>query len=457
MSMRLEPKTRPEARPQTVLASKVLQLNSLELERAITQELAENPALELVEGGRCQVCGALFSGERCPLCARGDDRYLDRSWEGRGSEEGYGEAWDPLSQASSPTSLGDYLLMQMGPRLKPQELAAANYLVESLDDHGLLSIDLEELAGLAGSSLEQMERLLSILQEQEPIGIGARSVKESLLIQIRYLEEEGRDHPWVREIIERHWENLGRGRFEEIAEALGITTEEVEEALEFIKDNLNPYPAQAYHPSDRSPYIRPDIIIQAHEGGFIIEIPEEERYRFRVSPLYQDLLAKRATKEEEREHLREYVARARLFISSFEQRWKTLRRIMTTLIGEQRGFLERGVRHLKPLTRAELAQSLGLHESTISRAMAQKYAQIPQGQIVPLADFFDASLPAKDLIKTLISQEEKPLSDGQIAKELTKRGLPLARRTVAKYREALGILPANLRRSGRKARDGEDK
>ncbi len=451
MSLRLEPKTRPEARPQTVLASKILQLNSLELERAIAQEMAENPALELVEGGRCQVCGALFSGDRCPLCARGDDHHLDRSWEG------YGEAWDPLSQASSPTSLGDYLLMQMRPRLKAQELATANYLVESLDDHGLLSIDLEELARLVGSSLEQMERLLSILQEQEPIGIGARSVKECLLIQIRYLEEEGRSQPWVREIIERHWENLGRGRFEEIAEALGVTTKEVEEALEFIRDNLNPYPAQAYHPSDRSPYIRPDVIIQAHEGGFIIEIPEEERYRFRVNPLYGELLAKRATKEEEREHLREYVARARLFISSFEQRWKTLRRIMITLIVEQRGFLERGVRHLKPLTRAELAQSLALHESTISRAMAQKYAQIPQGQIVPLADFFDASLPAKDMIKALISQEEKPLSDGQIAKELTRRGLPLARRTVAKYRGALGILPANLRRSGRKTRGGEDK
>ncbi len=455
MSMRLEPRTRPEARPQTVLASTILQLNSLELERAISQELAENPALELVEGGRCQVCGALFSGDRCPLCARGEDRYLDRSWEGL--EEGYGEAWDPLSQVASPTSLGDYLLMQMRPRLKPQELAAANYLVESLDDHGLLSIDLEELAQLAGSSLEQMERLLAILQEQEPIGIGARSVKECLLIQIRYLEEEGNSQPWVREIVEEHWEDLGRGRFEKIAEALGITVEEVEEALEFIRDNLNPYPAQAYHPSDRSPHIRPDIIIQPHEGNFIIEIPEEERYRFRVNPLYGELLAKRATKEEEREHLREYVARTRLFISSFEQRWKTLRRIMTALIEEQREFLESGVRGLKSLTRAELAQGLGLHESTISRAVAQKYAQIPQGEIVPLADFFDASLPAKDLIKTLISQEEEPLSDGQIARELTRRGLPLARRTVAKYRQALGILPANLRGSRRKTKGGEDK
>jgi len=457
MSMRLEPRTRPEARPQTVLAAKILQLNSLELERAIAQELAENPALELMEGGRCQVCGALFSGDRCPLCFRRGDRHLDRSWEGRGSEEGYGEEWDPISRASSPTSLGDYLLMQMRPRLKPQELAAANYLVESLDDHGLLTIDLEELAGLAGSSLEEMERLLTILQEQEPIGIGARSVKEGLLIQLQYLEEQGRGQPWVREIIEGHWEELGRGRFEEIAEALGITTAEVEEVLEFIRDNLNPYPAQAYHPSDRPPYVRPDIIIQADEGGFTIEIPEEERYRFRVSPLYQDLLAKRATNEEEREHLREYVARARLFISGFEQRWKTLRRIMGTLVEEQGEFLEKGVRRLKPLTRTELADSLGLHESTISRAMAQKYAQIPQGQIIPLAHFFDASLPAKDLITTLISQEETPLSDGQIAKELTKRGLPLARRTVAKYREALGILPANLRRSGRKARGGEDK
>jgi RNA polymerase sigma-54 factor len=455
MSMRLEPKTRPEARPQTVLASKILQLNSLELERAIAQELAENPALELVEGGRCQVCGALFSGKRCPLCAREEERYLDRALEAL--EEGYGEGWDPLSQASSPTSLADHLLMQMRPHLKPQEMAAATYLVESLDGHGLLSVDLEELAGLAGSSLEEMERLLTLLQEQEPIGIGARSVKECLLIQIRYLEVEGRSQPWVKEILERHWENLGRGRFEEIAEALGITTEEVEEALEFIRDNLNPYPAQAYHPSERPPYIRPDILIQGHEGGLIIEMPEEERYRFRVNPLYEKLLANRATKEEEREHLREYVTRARLFISGFEQRWKTLRRIMTTLVEEQRGFLERGVSHLKPLTRAELAQSLGFHESTISRAMAQKYAQIPQGQVVPLADFFDGSLPAKDLIKRLISEEEKPMSDGQIAKELARRGLPLARRTVAKYREGLGILPANLRRSGRKARGGEDK
>jgi len=210
MSIRLEAKGRPEARPQTVLASKILQLNSLELERAIAQELAENPALELIEGGRCQVCGALFSGHRCPLCAREDDLYLDRSWEGRASEEGYGEAWDPLSQASSPTSLADYLLMQMRPRLKPQELAAANYLVESLDDHGLLTTDLEELARLAGSSLEEMGRLLTILQEQEPIGIGARSVKECLLIQIRYLEEEGKSQPWVREVIDRHWESLGR-------------------------------------------------------------------------------------------------------------------------------------------------------------------------------------------------------------------------------------------------------
>lgn len=455
MSMRLEPRTKPEVRPQTVLASKVLQLNSLELERTIAQELAENPAVELVEGGRCQVCGALFSGDRCPLCARGYDQPVDRS--GGSLEEGYGESWDPISQVSSPTSLADYLLMQMGPHLEPQELAAASYLVESLDDHGLLSTDLEELALLAGSSLEEMERLLTILQEQEPIGIGAKSVKECLLIQIRYLEEEGRSQPWVREIIEHHWEELGRGQFEEIAEALDITAEEVEESLEFIRDNLNPYPAQAYHPSERSPYIRPDVIIQTHKGDFIIEIPEEERYRFRVNPLYVEFLVKGSTTEEEEEHIREYVARARLFISSVEQRWKTLRRIMNTLVEEQKGFLAKGVRHLKPLTRAELAQSLGFHESTISRAMAQKYAQMPQGEIVPLANFFDASLPAKDLIKTLISQEEKPLSDSQIAKELARRGLPLARRTVAKYREALGILPANLRRSRRRARGGEDK
>ncbi len=456
MSMRLEqsPKARPEARPQMILANRLLQLSSLELERAVAQELAENPALELVEGGRCSVCGALFSGERCPICAfRGQEREWERPLPEGYDRGGYDEEWDPLSQLPSPTPLSEYLLWQMRPHLKPHQLAIAQYLVESLDDHGLLVGDPEELASLAEVSQEEMEEVLAILQEQEPLGVGARDVRECLLIQLRFLEGEGVEEPLARALLEEHWDHLGKGRWKRMANSLGVGREEIEEALDFIRRNLNPYPAQAYQPSERPDFIRPDVIISTRGDGFHIEIPEEERYQFRINALYQELLAGSASglDSQEREHLYIYVSRARLFINSFRQRWRTLRRIMAALVEEQRGFLTSGVQHLQPLSRAELAQILGLHESTVSRAVAQKYAQAPEGRIIPLADFFDASLRAKELIKGLISQENTPLSDGEIAKELAKEGIPLARRTVAKYRESLGILPANLRwsRKGR--------
>ncbi len=435
----------PKARPQMVLANKMLQFSSLELERAISQELAENPALELVEGGRCEVCGAVFSGQDCPLCTWAEERRsLDRGRE-EWAPSSMDEEWDPLAQLASTPSLSEHLFEQMAPRLDPDDRALARYLIESLDEHGLLTTDLEELEGLTGAPGSKIEEIVALLQEQEPVGIGAKSVQECLLIQLRDLEEQGVEQPLAERLLREHWEELGKRQFHRIAEALGVPEEEVEKALEFIAQNLNPYPAQAYRPTESPPYIRPDVIIRFREEEFDIEIPEEERYRFQVHPLYRELLNSRAASEEEKEHLREYIARARLFMASFQQRWGTLRRIVAGLVEEQEGFLRLGASHIKPLTRAQLAHSLGLHESTVSRAMAQKYAQTPQGRLLPLADFFDASLRAKEWIGEMVSGEDHPLSDGEIAEELARRGLPLARRTVAKYRQALGILPARLR------------
>jgi RNA polymerase sigma-54 factor len=207
--------------------------------------------------------------------------------------------------------------------------------------------------------------------------------------------------------------------------------------------------------AERSVIIRPDVIIRRTEHGFEPEVVEQRRFRINTNSLYSSLyqrsrfaLGGRAgLSDDERQHVRHFTARARFFIDCVHQRWETLTSIAEALIDSQCDFLEHGVRFLRPLTRGELAERVGLHESTVSRATANKYVLLPSGRTIPFDDFFDGSLAAKDLLRELIASEDhaKPYSDEDLAALLHSRGLPLARRTVAKYREALGILPSRFR------------
>jgi RNA polymerase sigma-54 factor len=296
--------------------------------------------------------------------------------------------------------------------------------------------------------------VLRELQQQEPVGIGARDLRECLLLQLEFLEAQGTvpPQPHVRAIITDHLEQLGEHKFSRIAQEMHIASAEVTAAAHFIKRHLNPFPAQGTPAASGSTsgYVLPDVIIARRDRGFEVDVVESKRFFLRINPLYRELMM-RAQQEEaqlnedEKKHIQQYVSRARLFMANIDQRRQTLQRIVAYLVSFQGDFLDRGVRHLRPLTRAMVAAELGVHESTVSRATAAKYVMLPSGEVIPLSHFFTPSLSAKDVIRDMIEHETQPLTDEQIAEALAEKGIVIARRTVAKYREQLGILPSILR------------
>jgi RNA polymerase sigma-54 factor len=196
-------------------------------------------------------------------------------------------------------------------------------------------------------------------------------------------------------------------------------------------------------------YILPDVIIAKGESDFEVEVVESRRFMLRVNPMYtrisSELPKSGALSSEDKRHVQQYVGRAKLFIANINQRRQTIHNITNCLVDKQRDFLEKGVRHLRPLSRAAVAAELGIHESTVSRATAAKYVMLPDGEVIPFSHFFTPSLSVKDIIKEMIEKEGRPLTDAQIAERLRERGIEIARRTVAKYRMQLDILPSSLR------------
>ncbi len=460
-----------------IASIKVLQYSAEELDQAIAQEMGENPALEVEEVTQCARCGATLRAGLCPTCERSgaesanDGRIEVAAWDdyadlrGLAGSSADDDGYNPLDFVRSGGTLQEHLMRQLGASLDDDDYPIAEYLIGSLDSHGYLTVTVAEAAEVLRVAVERVERALAALQALDPPGIGARDLAECLLIQVRGFEERDEAPSLVRPLLERHLRDLGEHRFPEIARELGVTSGEVKRAWRFIRTNLNPFPAHAFESGDvpglrlannseRSAIIRPDIIIRRTESGFEAEVVERRRYKVGMHPIYADLYRHaRAQKpsvplgENERAHIREHVTRTRFFIECLKQRWETLSVISKALIEFQYDFLDKGVRYVRPLTRGELANHVGLHESTVSRATANKYALLPAGRTIPFDDFFDASLAAKDILRELISAENpaKPLSDEDLSALLGARGVPLARRTVAKYREALGILPSRLR------------
>ncbi|MGZ6256525.1 MAG: RNA polymerase factor sigma-54, partial [Candidatus Limnocylindria bacterium] len=274
---------------------------------------------------------------------------------------------------------------------------------------------------------------------------------------LAHLRETGVEVQVVAEqLVTHHLADMAERHFRDIARALGTNEEEVVAAWEFIKTNLHPYPASAFVAATsgdaRKAILRPDILIRVVDGELEVEVVESRRFSLRVAASYASVSAAlRAPtwSDEEKEHVRQHVGRARFFIDAVRRRRATLQRIAEMLVKRQRDYLLHGVRHLVPLTRAEVAAEIGVHESTVSRATAEKYVMLPSGEVVPCSHFFTASLSVKDRIRSMVDQEDhrRPLSDQQIANGLLEIGVEIARRTVAKYREELRILPARLRHS----------
>lgn len=454
--------------PSLIEANHILSLSLLELRAAITAEITENPAIEVLDHETCNVCGEQMKGNICINCTRQEvdkeasrddmENYYDSyAPPTRASALGEEDDFDPMSLVASEMRMQDSLRADLHTVLPPEDAVIADYLVDCLDDNGYLSQSVESIAQELRVSQERVEWVLERLQELAPVGVGARDLRECLLLQVDFIAQEEAVPPCVRDIVDRYLDELGAHKYGYIARTLRTTPERVAEARAFIKDRLTPYPSmdnrtgRTWRSPSRAVFVAPDVMITEKQGKLEVEVMEGRQFELRLSPAYQRIVADLQTNpskfsEAERNHIREYVSRTKLFISNVNQRRKTIHRISTALVELQADFILRGVRHLRPLTRAMLAEYIGVHESTVSRATAGKYIMLPSRHVIPFSDFFTASLSAKDVIREIITNEQGgTLTDRQIGERLRERGIRVARRTVAKYRAELGILPSTLR------------
>jgi RNA polymerase sigma-54 factor len=454
MGMNLLPQQQMKASPALIALNNMLVLSTQDLQQLVQAELEENPALDQIESEEalCSRCGRPLSGATCIYCLH-EDLKLAESDRDDAAAAPTDDDFDPLLAVAAPTSLHESVQRDLHVSLPAADHQIADYLVGSLDEHGFLDGNIPEIATMLNTTPEHIEQVLLKLQEFGPAGLGARNVQECLLIQLNRLELRGISNPHLHSIVTDYWFDLGEHRYGAIAQALGISYEDVVAARDFMRQHLRPFPLERAgenaNTSDTS-YLTPDVIIREESGNLVAEVVESRRFYLRLNPLYQELAqamlrGQQDISHEEREHLSTFVSRARLFLTNLRQRRETIRRIAEYLIERQEPFLRHGVRHLSPLTRAEVAAAIGVHESTVSRATANKYVQVPNKEIVPFSHFFTASLSIKDVIHELIANESTALTDQDIVEILKGRGIAVARRTVTKYRGQLGILPSTLR------------
>jgi RNA polymerase sigma-54 factor len=442
----------------------LLSMTADELRQEIESELSTNPALEMVEERRCPTCSRLLPSRGiCPTCScpksdNADEPVVfispreDFTPRSDRREEEMPEVDQPAIGADLPT----YVFQQIAPELAIEDRSIAAFLLTHLDDDGLLTVDIEEVVRFFHVPPSRVEQVLALIQRANPIGVGARSPREALVVQVEVLAESQFIPEFTVEIINSGMDKLSRHQLTELAHQLNASTRKIQEAVHFISENLNPYPARSYWGDVRQPsrtavqvYRQPDIIIsylnQDVNNPLVVEIIMPLYGTLRVNPLFRR--AVRDVEPEKQNAWRSDLERASLLVKCIQQRNHTMQRLLQKVVGIQREAIVHGERYLRQLTRAELAVELEVHESTISRAVSSKTVQLPTGRIVPLASFFDRSLNARTVLCQLISEEHKPMSDSELAKLLAKEGFNVARRTVAKYRAMEGILPAHLRNS----------
>ncbi len=462
MNMGMDFGQRMEMRPSPSLIqfTEILACTGLELQEVIHQAVADNPALELHESELCPACGdPLLPDGTCYRCSRGES-LADQAK--RAVEEPDDDVPELLKFVADQRSLSEHLMMELAAALEDEDMPIAEYLVGELDERGFLAISVDVAAASLDVSQARVEHVLDVLQSVGPLGLGARSVGECLLLQLDRWEQTGVSDPLARSLVQDHLDDLGQGKYSQLSRELGVEYDEIIAARDFIRSHLRPYPVaetidHTLWESQSGPgFVAPDIIVsEGEDGEFDVEIVESLRYALSISPLYRELAqileetkeadSKAGLSADERKHVRAQVHRAQEFLTFVRERRGTMERVAAYVMARQSEYLRQGPRHLVPLTRAEVAEVLDLHESTVSRATSGKYVLLPNRQVVPFGNFFKASLSVHDVLRELIDNETEPLTDSQLARELQSRGWNVARRTVAKYRNQMGILPSSLR------------
>jgi RNA polymerase sigma-54 factor len=477
--------------PQLQQAIRLLQLSTLELQAEIQQNFENNPMLETVdddadlEGGEAAPNGgetvepvqeAVAGNGEKPVSDTNldevqgppDELPVDSSWEdiydtpnpysGAGDDSGR-DLFE--NQSGAQETLREHLLWQM--RLTPMsdtDRAIAMAIIDAVGDDGYLGEPLESIhANLAKDmpelDFDEVEAVLHLVQRFDPVGSGARNLAECLGIQLQQLS---RDTPWLAEaklLVAEHLDLLAARNFKQLTRQMKLTEQELHEVAVLIQ-TLNPRPGSLI--SSRAPeYIVPDVTVYRHQGTWRVELNPDTAPRLRINSLYAGMV-KRADNSADNTYMRNQLQEARWFIKSLQSRNETLLKVATAIVQHQRGFLEYGPEAMKPLVLRDIAEQLEMHESTISRVTTHKYMHTPRG-IFEFKYFFSSHVGTADggvcsatairaMIKTLIAEESpaKPLSDSKIASLLVTKGINVARRTVAKYREAMAIPPSNERK-----------
>lgn len=450
--------------PQMIQAMQILQLPTLDLQERIEQELMENPFLELLEGEKDP------DAPKEEPEATGVERMLDEleSYErdfgdGTRVSSGGGEDGDRKLEAmqntpEAPQTLAEGLIEQLAILdLDERDRALAEYLIHSFDERGYLVEPHEDVVrscGIDGLSELDVEIVLDQLRHISHPAIGAADLRECLLLQLDDLDVEA---PLVRTMIDEHLEDITTNRLPRIAKATGHSIEEVKEAIETIR-HLEPYPGSEYGDA-QAMVITPDVVVERIDGAYEVRLNRQSVPELTLSPIYRQLLREARKDDGVHEWVKKRVEGARWFIDAVLQRQNTMERIARSIFERQEAFLDEGVKHLKPLRMQEIADQVGVHISTVSRAVSGKHAQTPRGTFA-LKFFFTggtetesggvASQTAiKQHIKELVESEDgkAPLSDDLLAAQLAeKHEIKIARRTVTKYRKALGIPSSSQRK-----------
>ena len=475
--MEMKPSLNLSLRPALIMtprlqqALKLLQVPTLELQQILKQEMIQNPLLEEVdEVTENEDLAKEDSPEEKANEEAEDPAEEDPiDWSEYMQDGALDRVYVPQQETSveflekvpiTRTSLAESLLEQLHfLALSPRDLMLAEFLIGSLDERGWLATPLEDVAQSTGQPLDLCERILKVIQALEPVGVGARDLRECLLIQLEARNE--RDTlSW--KLIHDQFNNLVNRRFPEIARQLKCTPEEVQAGADAIA-TLNPKPGLQVSSEDPK-YVVPDLVVERVNDEYLVMLNDRNLPRLRISAAYEGVMRGKKKSEctvgevKTREYIQGKLNSARWLIQTIEQRRRTMIKVMNCIIREQREFFDKGIAFLRPLTLQQVARQIDMHESTVSRVCSAKYVQTPRG-VFELKFFFSSGLEtedgedvsartARDTIKTLIDEEAKtePLSDQRIAELLHETGLKIARRTVAKYREQLSILPARFRR-----------
>jgi RNA polymerase sigma-54 factor len=460
--------------PSLQQAIKLLPMSTLELADLLNQEMVENPLLEEVPTEDLQPAeqAQQDKAEADKPSTEKNDQWDDADYEyffGDYLDDGYRsrtpsevKELPPIENTlSSAASLSDHLLwqlnlqMQGGEHESLREIGTA--IIGNLDDDGYLVASVEEIAAMGEWPVTDVEKVLQHLQTFDPIGVAARDLQECLWLQIRHLGLEGTP---TEKIVTEHLRLLQNHQVPEIARRLGMPIEDLKEHIEIIR-NLDPKPGSRYNPQ-QSQYVIPDVYVVKVEDQYVAMLNEEGLPQLRISPTYRRLLDKNVAGTAENNETRAYVKdkfRSALWlIKSVDQRQKTIQKVANSIINFQREFLDHGIEYLRPLVLRDVANDIGMHESTVSRVVNNKYMHTPQG-VFEMKYFFHSgisssygdsvsSVTIKQRIRKIIENEDprKPLSDSKIVSILQREGLELARRTIAKYREELKISTSNQRK-----------